>query len=55
VGPKNACVETRIYVRLDQRENACGVYSAFGPSTSKYLLKMPRPESARVFRGKLHG
>ena len=35
-------------------ESACGVYSTFGSSTSKYPLETPMPKSARVFRGKLH-
>jgi len=35
-------------------ESACGVYSTFGSNTSKYPLKMPRPKSVRIFKGKLH-
>ena len=54
MGPKNVCVETRIYARPNQRKNALGVYTTFGSNTSKYPLKTPRPKSARVFRGKLH-
>ena len=40
-----------IYIRPDQRKSACGVYSTFECSTSKYSLKTPKPKSARVFWG----
>jgi len=54
VGPKNAYVETHIYVRTNHRGSACGVYNTFESSTSKYLLKTLRSKSVRVFTGKLH-
>ena len=41
-------------VLVSEKVHACGVYSTFGSSTSKYSLKTPRPKSARVIRGKLH-
>ena len=47
-----------VYTRgiVSKKAHACGVYSTFGSSTSKYSLKTPRLKSTRVFREScMHG
>jgi len=55
-GPPEMRVMKLVYMKglVSEKVRPYGVYSTFGSSTSKYLLRTPRPKSARVFRGKLH-
>jgi len=52
--PPKMCVLKSVYMKDLISESACGVYSTFRSNTSKYPLETPKPESARIFRGKLH-
>ena len=45
-----------VYMKSLVSECACGVYSTFGSSTSKYSLETPRTKGARVSRvSYMHG
>jgi len=55
-GPPKMRVLKPAYVKSLVSERACGVYSTFGSSTSKYSLETPRPKSARISRvSYMHG